>query len=93
MSAPLLQAQIDIDAPPARVWSLISDFRRMPEWSPQCRLMKPLGAVKPGTRTFKLKDGRTITGKVLLDDPVYYTVEVPGGRQEIVIKEDIAQGS
>ena len=37
MAAPLLQAQIDVDAPVSRVWSLISDFRRMPEWSPQCR--------------------------------------------------------
>lgn len=51
MAAPLLTAQIDIDAPVAKVWSLISDFTRMPEWSPQCRFMKPLGAVRPGTRT------------------------------------------
>lgn len=54
MAAPLLQAQIDIDAPVAKVWSLISDFRRMPQWSPQCRLMRPLGPVRPGTRTFNL---------------------------------------
>lgn len=26
----------------------------MPQWSPQCRLMKPLGPVRPGTRTFNL---------------------------------------
>lgn len=54
MAEPLLQAQIDIAAPPAKVWSLISDFRRMPEWSPQCRLMKPLGKVQAGTRTFNM---------------------------------------
>lgn len=54
MAAPLLQTQIDIDAPVETVWSLISDFRRMPEWSPQCRMMKPFGAVKPGTRTLNL---------------------------------------
>ena len=54
MAAELLQAQIDIAAPPSKVWALISDFKRMPEWSPQCRLMKPLGAVKPGTRTFNM---------------------------------------
>jgi uncharacterized protein YndB with AHSA1/START domain len=54
MAAPLLQAQIDINAPVSTVWSLISDFRRMPEWSPQCRMMRPLGAVRPGTRTFNL---------------------------------------
>lgn len=51
MAQPLLQAQIDINAPVAEVWELISDFRRMPQWSPQCRWMKPLGAVRPGTRT------------------------------------------
>lgn len=54
MAAPLLKAEIDIDAPPATVWALISDFRRMPQWSPQCRLMKPLGAIRPGTRTLNI---------------------------------------
>ena len=54
MSAPLLQAHIDIDAPPSKVWSLISDLRLMPQWSPQCRRMKALGPVRPGTRTLNL---------------------------------------
>jgi uncharacterized protein YndB with AHSA1/START domain len=54
MAAPLLQAQIDINAPAEKVWQLLSDFNRMPEWSPQCRLMKALGPVRPGTRTFNL---------------------------------------
>lgn len=51
MVAPLLQAQIDIDAPASKVWELISDFRRMPEWSPQCRWMRPFGPLRQGTRT------------------------------------------
>jgi uncharacterized protein YndB with AHSA1/START domain len=54
MAAPVLHAQIDIDAPVATVWSLVSDLARMPEWSPQCRVMKPLGPVRPGTRTVNL---------------------------------------
>jgi uncharacterized protein YndB with AHSA1/START domain len=54
MVAPLLQAQIDIDAPASKVWALISDFRRMPQWSPQCRWMRPFGPLRPGTRTFNL---------------------------------------
>lgn len=54
MAAPLLQAQIDIKAPVSTVWSLVSDFRRMPEWSPQCRMMRPLGQVRHGTRTINL---------------------------------------
>ncbi|HWJ80992.1 MAG TPA: SRPBCC family protein [Nocardioides sp.] len=32
---PLLEDAIEIDATPARVWALVSDVRRMPEWSPQ----------------------------------------------------------
>lgn len=54
MVAPLLQAQVDIDAPVAKVWALISDLRRMPEWSPQCRWMRPLGPLRRGTRTFNV---------------------------------------
>lgn len=32
---PLLEESIEIAAPPASVWALVSDVRRMPEWSPQ----------------------------------------------------------
>lgn len=34
-SAELLHDTIDIDATPERVWELIGDLRRMPQWSPQ----------------------------------------------------------
>ena len=54
MAAPLLQAQIDIDAPVSKVWALISDLSRMPDWSPQCRLMKTVGPVRAGARTINL---------------------------------------
>ncbi|MDT5101160.1 MAG: hypothetical protein QOC76_4897 [Mycobacterium sp.] len=54
MAEPLLQAQINIDAPVAKVWALISDFGRMPQWSPQCRMMKALGPLRQGTRTINL---------------------------------------
>jgi uncharacterized protein YndB with AHSA1/START domain len=54
MAAPLLQAHIDIDAPVAKVWALVSDLSRMPQWSPQCRLMKSLGPLRQGTRTINL---------------------------------------
>lgn len=54
MAQPLLQAQIDINAPVAKVWGLISDLHQMPQWSPQCRWMKPLGPVRPGTRTINI---------------------------------------
>lgn len=32
-----IEASIEIDAAPARVWELVSDLRNMPRWSPQCR--------------------------------------------------------
>ncbi|GJO22503.1 SRPBCC family protein [Mycobacterium marinum] len=51
MASPLLQTHIDIDAPPSKVWALISDLRRMPEWSPQCRWMHQFGPLRQGTRT------------------------------------------
>jgi uncharacterized protein YndB with AHSA1/START domain len=54
VAQPLLQAQIDIDAPPAKVWALISDLRLMPRWSPQCRLMKARGPLRQGTKTINI---------------------------------------
>lgn len=32
---PLLEDRIEIAAPPSRVWALVSDVCRIPEWSPQ----------------------------------------------------------
>ena len=54
MAAPILKAEIEINAPVAKVWALVSDPSRMPQWSPQCRVMKALGPIKPGTRTVNL---------------------------------------
>jgi len=55
MAAPLLQAQIDIDAPVTKVWELVSDLDRMPQWSPQCRLMKAFGGpLRQGSKTVNL---------------------------------------
>jgi uncharacterized protein YndB with AHSA1/START domain len=51
MAEPLLQAEIDITAPPAQVWALVSDLRLMPRWSPQCRMMRPFGPLRQGTKT------------------------------------------
>jgi uncharacterized protein YndB with AHSA1/START domain len=35
MDAPALEDSVHIDAPVESVWTLVSDVRRMPEWSPQ----------------------------------------------------------
>ncbi len=32
-----IEASIEIAAPPAKVWGLVSDLTNMPRWSPQCR--------------------------------------------------------
>jgi uncharacterized protein YndB with AHSA1/START domain len=54
MAAPLLQAQIDIDAPVTKVWELVSDLKLMPQWSPQCRLMKSFGPLRAGAKTINI---------------------------------------
>ena len=54
MVTPLLQTEIEIDASVSKVWGLVSDLSRMPQWSPQCRVMKALGPIRPGTRTLNL---------------------------------------
>ncbi|MFT4189766.1 MAG: SRPBCC family protein [Aeromicrobium sp.] len=51
----VITASIDIDAPTATVWSIVSDLKRMGEWSPQCRKMIVRGGeVKQGTRTVNI---------------------------------------
>ncbi len=46
-----LKATIAIDAIPAQVWALVTDVRRMSEWSPQVRTSIVLGEpVRLGTR-------------------------------------------
>ena len=34
---PTFEVTVEIDAPPETVWALVSDVRRMGEWSPECR--------------------------------------------------------
>lgn len=50
-----IERSLEIGAPPAAVWSVVADLRRMGEWSPQCRRMLVLGRrVRVGTRTVNL---------------------------------------
>ncbi|UFS98509.1 SRPBCC family protein [Nocardia huaxiensis] len=37
VTEPVLEDGIEIDAPIDRVWALVKDVRRMPDWSPQVR--------------------------------------------------------
>ncbi|MFE5700237.1 SRPBCC family protein [Rhodococcus koreensis] len=53
--ATTLEASIDIDASPQDVWAVVSDLKRMGEWSPQCRKMRVLGGVvEEGTKTVNI---------------------------------------
>ena len=50
-----LKATIDISAPPAQVWALVTDVRRMSSWSPQvARTIVFGGPVRLGTRFLNL---------------------------------------
>ncbi len=51
----LIEASTTIDATPDAVWAIVSDLRRMGEWSPQCRKMFIRGyPVGVGTRTVNI---------------------------------------
>lgn len=70
----LIEGRVEIAAPPAKVWALVSDLRRMGEWSPQCTRMLVLGReIKLGTRTLNLnRHGKyrwPTTAKVVAFEP------------------------
>lgn len=44
-------AEIDIAAPPARVWAAVGDPARMARWSPEGVVVRVLGAPRVGART------------------------------------------
>ncbi|QWZ06595.1 SRPBCC family protein [Nocardioides panacis] len=57
MPPPLpISAAVEIDAPPERVWSVVGDVTRMPEWSPELRRLRVLGSepVRVGSRMLGL---------------------------------------
>jgi uncharacterized protein YndB with AHSA1/START domain len=57
--APILEESIEVSNPPAEVWALISDIRRMSNWSPQ--VMKSFikgGVSRKGAKFFNInRDG------------------------------------
>ena len=52
---PLLEETIEVSAPPATVWALVSDLPRMSRWSPQVvKTFVRGGVVQQGTRTVNI---------------------------------------
>lgn len=70
---PPIEDSIEIAATPREVWALVSDLRRMGEWSPQCYRMIVLGDVRRGARTLNInKQGKLVwptTAKVVRYEP------------------------
>ncbi|KSZ60482.1 polyketide cyclase [Rhodococcus pyridinivorans KG-16] len=69
-----LEATIEITASPEEVWRVVSDLKRMGEWSPQCRRMIVRGGpVSAGTTTINInKKGLLVwptTSKVIDFEP------------------------
>lgn len=55
MAAPLIEQSTEIAASPERVWSVVSDLKRMGEWSPQCRkVIVRGGSVTLGAKTINV---------------------------------------
>ncbi|HMT50617.1 SRPBCC family protein [Dietzia sp. UBA5065] len=56
-SAPVgaIESSIEIDAPPARVWEIVSEVRNAPQWSSQAVKVIPLGGrTTAGTRALNI---------------------------------------
>ncbi|MEH3154149.1 MAG: SRPBCC family protein [Gordonia paraffinivorans] len=74
MAAPLIEQSTEIAATPEKVWSIVSDLKRMGEWSPQCRkVIVRGGTVKLGAKTVNVnKRGLLVwptTAKVVRFEP------------------------
>ena len=78
------EVSIDIDAPPERVWSLITDVTQMGRWSPECwscSWLDGAGAPEVGAR-FKGRNRRgfmrwsTVSTVVTADEPSHFAFDV-----------------
>ncbi|MGV9709270.1 SRPBCC family protein [Gordonia sp. NPDC003424] len=55
MAAPLIEESVDINASAEDVWAVISDLKRMSEWSPQCvKMIIRGGSVGLGTKSINI---------------------------------------
>ena len=78
MAAKLLRAEIDIEAPVTKVWSLVSDLGRMPQWSPE--LVKMVALKRGGLRLGQWYLGINRRGAVVWPTRNVVTLLEPGRR-------------
>lgn len=71
--SPSIEGSIEIAATPREVWAVVSDLKRMGEWSPQCQKMLIFGDVRRGARALNInKQGKLVwptTAKVVRYEP------------------------
>jgi uncharacterized protein YndB with AHSA1/START domain len=80
-----IEVSIDIAAPPAAVWDLVSDLRNMPRWSPQCRkTIVRGGVVQKGAKLVNINR----RGLLFWPTQAMVTDFVPGQRVAFRIKEN-----
>ena len=55
-NVPTIEESIEIDAAPAKVWTLVSELKNMPRWSPQTAksFVRGGGATKAGSKLFNI---------------------------------------
>jgi Polyketide cyclase / dehydrase and lipid transport len=55
-----LEADIEIEARPEQVWTVVSDLARMGEWSPECRKVIVFGSPREGAHLVGLNRRRWV---------------------------------
>jgi uncharacterized protein YndB with AHSA1/START domain len=65
-------AEIDIDAPPERVWDVLTQFEKWPEWNPDVKSMSYEGPLVPGTQfRWKAGPGKIVSTLDRVEPPRY----------------------
>lgn len=105
-TARTLQADVEIAAAPEKVWRIVSDVRRTPEWSPECRRVLRFGERLIGfnrrgplwwatlSRITRLAPGSEISWRVQTNRAVWtYRLEPTDGGTRLVETREMPEGS
>jgi uncharacterized protein YndB with AHSA1/START domain len=65
-------AEIDIEEPPERVWDVLTQFEKWPEWNPDVKSMSYDGPLVPGTQfRWKAGPGKIVSTLDRVEPPRY----------------------